>query len=196
MKTVYWVLGAIGSGKSIISDYLFSEPPFKSLEYLGSDLYKKQFFDYDANKSKIGYRCADDLVFYRLHKLCISNVDFIFEFCPTNRNKLNTIKAIFKKYGYSVIAFFIGTDNRSVNRKRCSERENAGADPVDPSKVLARYDEALFRIPELLSVSTRLYLVDNSDIDGLKLVAYFTKKKAYVLQPDCVWLKKLNSIFN
>ena len=162
MKTVYLILGAIGSGKSLIADFILSDPIFKNVEYVGSDIYKKKFFDQDSKNKKSGYRCADELAFHRIEQICKSKADFFYEFCPTNSNKIETIKYLLRKYGYTVKAFFIGTENKEINVNRCLLRERGGGDSVSVEKVRNRYDEALIRVIEMADFSHKMYFIDNS----------------------------------
>ena len=85
---------------------------------------KSTFFNYQtsSDNSIKAYRCADELLFYRVAKLCHDGVDFILEFCPTNRNKFDTIKFYSRMYKYDIISYFIGTDDVEINfRKSTSE---------------------------------------------------------------------------
>jgi predicted ABC-type ATPase len=102
MKTTYLIMGAIGSGKSAVADFILSSNEFDNIDYVGSDIYKRKYFNQNIKSDKLGYRCADELVFYRIENICKSKMDFAYELCPTNVNKIETIKNIIKKYDYKI----------------------------------------------------------------------------------------------
>lgn len=191
MKYIYLVLGAIASGKSTISKRILPDVD-KELEYVCSDVYKKNIFDISVtgeNSSKVGYRCADELMFYRIEDLCKQGRDFILEFCPTNRNKFETIKYYARRYGYRIISYFVGTDDVEINLFRNREREQAGGDHVPEQKIKVRYDDSFNSILEIMCISLEVYFIDNSN-NSPKPVAVLKKKKIFVLEENCYWLKE------
>jgi len=153
-KYIHMVLGSIASGKSSISKKILSNN--SNIEFICADLYKTAFFDISVSKddqSKVGYRCADELLFYRIEELCTEGNDFILEFCPTNRNKFETIKYYAKRYGYKIISYFVGTDNVNINILRNHNRELDGYDYISEQKVKARYEDAFNSILEIMCIS-------------------------------------------
>lgn len=188
MKTVYLILGSIGSGKSVVADFILSNKIFENIEYVGSDIYKKKYFDLDVGIDERGYRCADELVFHRIEQICKSESDFMYEFCPTNLNKIQTIKHLVQKYNYKIISFFIGTESKEINVERCKSREKNGADEVSEEKVIRRYSEALNRVIEITDFSSKMYFIDNSQ-DIPKLIAYLLDGELKILDSTCKWFK-------
>jgi len=188
MRTALIVLGSIGCGKSTISEYLMSTPDFKQFEFIGFDIYKKKYFDSDVKKDKRGYRCADELAFQRIDQVCSDGLDFLFEFCPTNRNKFRSIKSICTKYGYHIIAVFIGTNNAIINLSRCKERISRGADLVSETKIKKRYFESMSNILEIIRMSDITFFIDNS-AEYPKLIAQIAQYKVYVYDRNCLWFK-------
>jgi len=188
MKTVYLILGSIGSGKSVVADFILSNKVFENIEYVGSDVYKKKYFDFDVGINERGYRCADELVFHRIEQICKSERDFMYEFCPTNLNKIHTIKYIVQKYNYKIISFFIGTERKEINVERCKSREINGADEVSEEKVIRRYSEALNRVIEITDISSRMYFIDNSN-EIPKIIAYLFEGELEILDSTCNWFK-------
>lgn len=55
MKTLYLVVGSIGSGKSAVAGLLLSSPVFKRAEYIGADLYKLGLTRFRGHLTKGGY---------------------------------------------------------------------------------------------------------------------------------------------
>ena len=189
MKVAYLVVGSIGSGKSVVADFLLSDLHFKDIEYLSSDIYKTQFFDTDVNVDKRGYRSADQLVFSRLEQICKHGRNFVFEFCPTNLNKIETTKYMLRKYTYNITTFFVATENKEINVDRCRRRENAGADKVTERKIRNRYDEVMNRALEMVDLSNRIYFIDNSK-EVPKIVARLTGHSLLLLDDSCKWFQQ------
>jgi len=192
MKTIYLILGSIGSGKSVVSDYISSDTTFANIEYVGSDIYKKRYFDRDVKIDKKGYRCADELAFYRIEQICQSEKDFLFEFCPTDLNKVETIKRILRKHDYKIVAFFIGTENKEINVERCKKRENDGADNVSEEKIKSRYTEAMIRVFEIADQAEKMYFIDNS-MEIPKLIACLDDNILTLYEDTCKWFNKIYS---
>lgn len=186
-KTIYLVLGAIASGKSTISRKILSND--SNIECICADVYKKLFFDMSAsgeNASKIGYRCADELLFFRMEDLCSKGENFILEFCPTNRNKFETIKYYAKLYNFQIVSYFVGTDSVNINLNRNREREQNGGDYVPDQKIKIRYEDAFNAILEIMCISKSVCFVDNS-FEKYKVVATLKKRKFSVYENDCYW---------
>lgn len=194
MKRIFIILGAIGSGKSVISDFLLSLDFFNGIEYVGADIYKKKFFNYDVSVDKRGYRCADELMFNRIEQLCISSSDFMLELCPTNKNKVDTIIDIIKKYEYEITTFYIGVNDVAKNIERCEQRVQMGYDPIDQRKVKKRFIDAQNGLLNFCYVSKILYFVDNSD-ETPKVVAKYWDDKCCIYTSDCAWFKNIESSY-
>jgi predicted ABC-type ATPase len=188
MRTIYLVLGSIGSGKSTFSDFLSSTKDLEKIEYVGVDIFKKKYFDLNILQSSRGYRCADELVFKRIEQICSEGKDFIFELCPTNLNKLRTLKIICKQAKYNVISFFIGTSDVQINIARCKKREKLGADVVDESKIYRRYFDTMRNILELIKLSEIMYFIDNSNSIP-RVIGYAKRSTICMIDKTCQWFK-------
>ena len=186
MNTVYLILGSIGSGKSVVADFILSDRTFEKIEYVGSDLYKRTYFNQEIEFNKIGYRCSDELAFYRIEQICRSKNDFIYELCPTNLNKIETLKYIIQKYNYKIIAFFVGTESEEINVKRCENREKDGGDIVPVEKIKKRYSEALSRVIEFIDLAEKMYFIDNSK-ETPQIVSSIIDNKIELFDENCIW---------
>lgn len=186
---MYLILGAIASGKSQISKQILQESP--DIEYLCADNYKTTFFNYRATSddSIKAFRCADEMLFYRVDKLCHDEIEFILEFCPTNRNKLDTVKYYSRMYKYDVISYFVGTDNVEINLERAHHRMEQGGDSISDDKICSRYQSAFNSILEIINISKSTCFIDNSG-DFAKMVAIQKKNRFHVLANDCEWFNK------
>jgi predicted ABC-type ATPase len=189
MKTSYLVVGAIGSGKSAISDFILSDQAFQHVEYVASDGYKSKYFAQAKTGDNRGYRCADGLVFFRIEQLCKAGADFAYEFAPTNANKIATVKHLLHKYGYAAVVLFVGTESRDINLARCRLREARGLDAVPGEKVKNRYDQALSRAVEMMLLARKTYFIDNSQ-QVPKIVATVAGNELVVFDPACTWFRK------
>jgi len=189
MRTAYLIVGAIGSGKSMIGDFILSDPALDDLEYVGSDIYKHKFFGDGTSDFKRGYRCADELAFYRIEQICKTDRDFAYEFCPTNSNKIETIKHLLRKYEYSAVIFFVGTERNEINIVRCKNREANGADPVAGDKIKSRYDQVLNRALEMIQLSKTIYFIDNS-METPRMIASIADNAISIFDDTCKWFKK------
>lgn len=184
------ILGSIASGKSYVSNQILSTN--KEIEYLCSDEYKEKLFsnlkdiDGDDTQSLKAYRCSDELLFYRISKLCRDGVDFIVEFCPTNRNKLDTIKFYARLYHYDIISYFVGTDDVVINLERYKKREASGGDPVSEEKIRSRYSSAFNSVLEIINISKTTCFIDNST-DHIRLIAIQKGNAFYMYDNDCTW---------
>lgn len=186
-KCIHLVLGSVASGKSSISKKILSNNG--DVEFLCADLYKSAFFNTLVTKdcqNKVGYRCADELLFYRLEELCIEGKELILEFCPTNRNKFETIKYYAKQYSYNIISYFVGTDDVNLNIQRNVKRELEGCDYVSIQKIKSRYDNTFNSILEIMCISKKVYFIDNSD-EKFRVVALLSKKTFHIFELDCEW---------
>lgn len=189
MRTAYLVVGPIGSGKSAIADFVLAGEALKTLEYVGSDVYKSTFFQNETDRNKAAYRCADDLAFYRIEQICKTGQDFVYEFCPTNPNKLETTKYLLRKYAYSAVTFFVCTESDEINVERCKIREHNGADAVPIEKIRSRYSQALSRALELIQLSNEIYFIDNSG-ETPRVIARITGSVLSVSDNRCKWFEK------
>lgn len=189
MSKVYLIIGSIGSGKSTIADYLCSTPLLRDIEYIGSDIYKRQYFDDNVLHNKRGYRCSDELAFSRMERVCSSGKDIIFELCPTNPNKMRVLKTICQRMNYNIVSFFVGTDTVDINIERCQERIISGADPVDEIKVKKRYYSSFKHVLEVVRMSSQVYFIDNSS-SVPSIVARVMQNKISVYDETCSWLKE------
>lgn len=195
MRTAYLILGAIGSGKSAIANVLLTGQRLQGVEYIGSDLYKKKYFNSGSSVDNRAYRAADDLVVDRITRLCIDGTDFAYEFCPTNRSKVAAITRMLTKHHYHCISIFVGTNDASINLARCQFREARGADPVAGEKIANRHREAWRHLIPIIDVSAVMYFIDNS-AECPKVVAVLTAKTLEVWDTKCSWLNSLQLLLN
>jgi predicted ABC-type ATPase len=121
-------------------------------------------------------------------------MDFMYELCPTNYNKIESLKNMLNEYAqYRIVGFFVGTEDVQTNIKRVTGRENKGADSVNNVKITRRYSDALSRVLELLDFVDTLYFIDNStdDENGIRVVSKYQKHKFNMYVDNCRWFNKM-----
>lgn len=189
-KKLFLITGAIGSGKSELSKRIFMNKDFNGISYIDADSYKTKYFD--SKSSKDGYLCADELVFSNIKELCQKGQSFVFERCPTNYNKIESLKSLIKKYKYKVIIFFVDAGDLNTIVKRIIKREQEEfKEEVNKIKVKQRYEDTHIRIKELLYLADIMYFIDNSGVkDSMHIVAKYKKNKFYVYDSDCEWFNQ------
>ncbi len=189
MKTCYLVVGAIGSGKSAISDFILSDPALEHVEYVASDAYKRRHFDLTTASRDRGYRCADELAFIRMEQLGKDGKDFAYELSPTNANKIDTLKRLLRKHSYTAVVFFVGTEHVDINLARCTLREGMGFDAVPGEKVQSRHERTLSRAIEMALLGRKTYFIDNSR-QVPRVVATIAGNELAVFDPECTWFRQ------
>lgn len=201
---MYLILGSIGSGKTEIAKRLLVLKDFNVDIYIGSDAYKYMFFNDDEMRQlgKVGYRCADELAFIEMKKACLQGKSFMYELCPTNRNKIESIKNLIEGYAYRSVGFFVGTNNVSINIERVAHRTSQGGkDYVSPEKIRSRYIDAMGRVLELMHITDTLYFVDNSgsiNQSQMKIVGKHQKGIIEVYDDNdcCAWFQNIQDRLN
>ena len=160
--TVFAITGNIGSGKSTFIHLLFENNMLGSDTALVlEDIYKKVFFD-DVDKIKVAYSYAKSFVKKKILDYCNSNKNFVFEFVPSNSEKIEILDAL-KSIGYRIVVFFIKTDDVNINVSRVKNRVKNGADYVSEAKVRSRESLTNDKIDRLLSCSDEFYCYDSND---------------------------------
>lgn len=191
MKTLYIIIGAIGSGKSKICNDIFSNKKIDDIVYLSADAYKKRYFDIEVTTVNNGYRAADELMMeafeMALEDKNINNI--VVEFCPLKQNKIQTILALISKYKLNIIVLFVHTEYAEINRKRIEER-NGSSDEVDLNKVLQSHNYVFINFFLFIEVAKEVYFIDNSK-GKPKTVGYLLNNKLSVLETKCIWLNKV-----
>ncbi len=77
-----------------------------------------------------------------------------------------------KQEGYRVYLYFVATDNPEINIGRVKSRVETGGHNVPDEKVRSRYQKALDLLPQVIELTNRAYLFDNTS--DLEFVAEIT----------------------
>ncbi|MCI8412611.1 MAG: ATP-binding protein [Clostridia bacterium] len=192
MKTLFLVVGAIGSGKSSVCKYLFSEGKLGKIVFIASDEYKKKYFNEEVTKWNKGYRAADELMMEALELAATDNnvENILVEFCPMRQNKIRTILSIVNKYNLKVVLLLVHTDNADINLGRISVR-NETSDKVDPKKVLQSHEYVFINAFIFMESASSVYFIDNSK-QTPKVVSFLKNNTMSIIDSKCRWVKKIS----
>ena len=192
MKTLFLVVGAIGSGKSSVCKYLFSENKLGKIVFIASDEYKKKYFNVEVTKVNKGYRAADELMMEALEMAATDNSveNILVEFCPIRQNKIRTILSIVNKYNLKIVLFLVHTEGSDINVSRTSAR-NETSDKVDEKKVLQSYEYVFINSFIFMESASSVYFIDNSK-QTQKVVGFLKNNTMSILDTKCRWVKKIS----
>ncbi|MDE6058773.1 MAG: zeta toxin family protein [Clostridia bacterium] len=160
--TVFAIAGNIGSGKStfihaLLENNMLGSDVMPVLE----DVYKTVFFD-GVDNMKVAYGYAKSFVKKKILDYCSSGKNFIYEFVPSNDEKMEILDAL-KSIGYRVVVLFIMTDDININVNRVKNRVASGADFVSEDKVRSREFLTNGNLNRLLHCSDEFYRYYSKD---------------------------------
>lgn len=192
MKTLFLVVGAIGSGKSSVCKYLFSDCKLGKMVFISSDEYKKKFFNVEVTKGNKGYRAADELMMEALDMAANDNnvENILVEFCPMRQNKIRTILSIVNRYNLKVVLLFVHTEDSAVNEQRTIMR-NETSDEVSIKKVSKSYEYVFINSFIFMEAASKVYFIDNSKTQP-RIVGILDNSIMNILDIKCRWLKKIS----
>lgn len=166
--TVFAIAGNIGSGKSTFIHILLESNMLGSdVVPVLEDVYKAVFFN-DVDNMKAAYGYAKSFVKKKILDYCSSGKNFVYEFVPSNDDKMEILDAL-KSIGYRVVVLFIMTDDVNVNVDRVKNRVASGADFVSEDKVRSR---------EFLTNGNLNRLLQGSD----EFYRYYSKDGSFILR--------------
>jgi predicted ABC-type ATPase len=170
-ETVLTVIaGPNGSGKSTITE---------SIKIVGL------YINADEIKRRSG--CSDREAAVEAEKVrefCLANgTSFAFETVLSTHRNLDLI-ARAKVAGFFVDSYFVLTADPELNVKRVRSRAAYGGHDVPPDKTRGRYARSLANIPELIGVSDRVRIVDNT---YEPYVIYVRDGEKEALSPNGYW---------
>ena len=160
--TVFAIAGNIGSGKSTFIHILL-ENNMLGIDVMPilEDVYRTVLFG-DIYNMKVAYGYAKSFVKKKILDYCSSGKNFIYEFVPSNDDKLEILDAL-KSIGYRIVVLFIMTDDVNVNVDRVKNRVASGADFVSEDKVRSRELLTNGNMNRLLQCSDEFYHYNSKD---------------------------------
>lgn len=161
-QTVFLIMGAIGSGKTSLANFLYTQNFFNDdFEFLSVDLIKKEFFD-EFDSLSTAYSLAKIFCNYRLQYLMKNGKNFVFELVPSTDAKLKMLQSI-KKCGYKVVSIYLFTSDDQININRVEKRIALGADFVSTEKVKNSLVSTSKHLKKLVSLSNSIYFINSSN---------------------------------
>lgn len=126
------------------------------------------FFKLNNNKISIenqsinSYLAADIAEFIR-RKIIETGQSFAFETVLSHPSKIEILKEA-KRQGYRIYLYYVTTNNPEINVNRVSIRVAKKGHAVDKMIIINRYYKSLDLLIDVIKLSNRAYLFDNSDI--------------------------------
>lgn len=121
--------------------------------------------------------------------LIAQNKSFSFETVMSHPSKIDEIKALITD-GYRVYLYFVCIDDPSVNISRVHDRVIKGGHGVSADKIEERYYRTLELLHQMLRLSYRAYLFDNSG-KSMKLIAeQYNGDLQIKISPQPFWFQK------
>lgn len=186
-KTLYYITGPIGAGKSSCANILISAFNLVGIEFISADLYYYLYFINGTASESENYDKAKAYRDYKLQKAVIHKQSFIWE------SVLAMTKIPFLKYckaqGYSLVGLFVGAEDYELLLKRVKNRKSVGWYDVPENKIINRYYSMMETLQTLFDLSDSLLMVD-SDVWQNKLVCYKHGTNIEYFDNSCKWLGK------
>jgi predicted ABC-type ATPase len=167
------IAGPNGSGKSTITNSIVIDGL-----YINADDIKKQTACSDMDAA---------VEAEKIREFCLSNrTSFAFETVLSTHRNLDLI-ARARNAGYFVDSYFVLTADPEMNVFRVKSRVAYGGHDVPAGKIRSRYIKSLANIPELIGVSDRIRIVDNTfepyviyvrdgDMEAISANKYWSRK--------------------
>lgn len=145
---------------------------------------------FEINQLEINSYHAALLADFLREKLLADGQTFTFETVLSDAQKLLFLKKALAN-GYRVYLYFVATDNPKINLIRVQNRVLEGGHDVPVEKIFSRYEKTLALLPQVLKLTHRAYLFDNSV--KLEFVAEITDGKVLTFENGeiPVWIKRL-----
>lgn len=113
------------------------------------------------NKASINSYVAALIADFLREELLAAGISFSFETVMSDERKIDLAKRAGKK-GYRVYLYFVATIDPKINIGRVSQRVQLGGHNVNHKIILKRYNKSLSLLYEMVKLTNRAYLFDNS----------------------------------
>ncbi|HVS92000.1 MAG TPA: zeta toxin family protein [Mucilaginibacter sp.] len=111
---------------------------------------------------------------------------FTFETVMSHPSKLDFVK-LARQSGYKVYLYFVSTESVEINVQRVAQRVIKKGHPVPEDHIRSRYTKSLELLSEMIPLSYRTYLFDNSsETDAFLKVAEIYRGKELTIHVDPV----------
>lgn len=166
-STLYDKAGGNNMLKSLsITQHHLSISNFQINSYIAAiiaDFLRKQLI-------KLGLRCSFETVF-------------------SDRTKIDTIQMA-RENGYKVYLYYVATESVQINIERVRNRVKLGGHNVSVDKIESRYYKSLDLLLEIIQLTDRAFLFDNSD-ELVQVAEAENGKEVKFLEPNIPgWMKQ------
>lgn len=117
----------------------------------------------DKSKKTHSYEASLITAFLRKH-LLDKGVSYSFESVMSHPSKLEEIKQA-NDLGYKTYLYFVCLQDADINISRVANRVQKGGHPVDPERIIKRYNATLGNLLPALLLVDKAYIFDNSSSD-------------------------------
>jgi predicted ABC-type ATPase len=112
------------------------------------------------------------------------NKSIAFETVMSHPSKIDWMRKA-QAMGYRVYLYYVTTDSVKIQKDRVRLRVLQNGHSVDEEKVESRYYRSLTLLSDAMAVSTRAWLLDNSEVSGsMKLIAEMREDQFLELKSD------------
>ncbi|MCA6363091.1 MAG: zeta toxin family protein [Bacteroidetes bacterium] len=112
------------------------------------------------------------------------NKSIAFETVMSHPSKIDWMRKA-QTMGYRVYLYYVTTDSVKIQKDRVRLRVLQNGHSVDEDKIESRYYRSLALLSDAMAVSTRAWLLDNSEVSGsMKLIAEMREDQFLELKSD------------
>lgn len=191
-KTLYYITGPIGVGKSTLANAFITLCNLRSLEFISTDLYYYLLFMRDKSSTEENYKNAKEYCTYKLEKAIASDKSFVWESVLAKKEKIDFLQQCIDK-DYSIVSIFVGLDGYPDLLKRVKKRHSEGWYDIPIQKVIDRYNVTMEKIQILYNLSTEFVAVDAAN-NQCQLVLYKNDYGIQYFLNSCVWINQYLNI--
>lgn len=138
----------------------------------------------DKSRKTHSYEASLITAFLRKH-LLEKGVSYSFESVMSHPSKLEEIKQA-NDLGYKTYLYFVCLQDADINISRVANRVQKGGHPVDPERIIKRYNSTLDNLLPALLLVDKAYIFDNSSSDMLLFAEVVSGKIEILVNEDRV----------
>lgn len=121
--------------------------------------------------------------------LIVSGESFVWETVFSDARRLDVLRYA-KSKGYAITLIFVTTQSVAINVDRVSKRVQSGGHNVPEDKIRSRYQNTMHLLPEMLALSTKARVYDNSTYNARPVLAIVLEENRLTLEYDAPeWAK-------
>jgi len=166
-KELVIIAGPNGSGKSTLASNLVLPKPF-----INADMYAKNKYAHIANEQERAI-LSSFAVAQKIKECIALQKSFAFE-TVFAVDKLPQFVLAAKKNNYYITLHFVALENVLNNIERVAKRVSQGGHNIATDLIKTRHSKTMALLPQLLSVSDRAILYDNT---GKSMLPFLVKEE-------------------